>query len=104
MEVSCSNWEAWYDRMPGNEPTLHVVGTCTIPGGYSVRLERAEPQGINPAILLLNLIVKEPTESAPPMSGKEEVRYSEETRASYEQVAILPDGPTIPVREVSVRR
>jgi hypothetical protein len=35
-----------------------VTGKCTfLTDGYAVRLERAEPQGINPAILLLNRIV-----------------------------------------------
>lgn len=104
MDISCSNWKVWHDRMPGSEPTVHVVGICMVPGGYSVKLERAEPQGFNPSILLLNSIVEEPIGLASQDIREEEVRYTEKTRMSYTQVTILPDGPTIPVQEVSLRR
>lgn len=105
--LSCSNWQAWYDQMPGSKRTLHVMGTCGVPGGYSIKLERAEPQGINPDILLLNLIAEDLTPGDPnPLNIKEEeVRYREDTRTPYNQITILPDGPTISVQEVSsVRR
>ena len=97
----CRDWSAWHDHQPPGPPVLHVRGECEFPtAGYSVGLRRTEPQGINPKDLLLDLIVREPTGPAAEVITPLEARYSEETDVEYETVTILPDGGTVPVREV----
>jgi hypothetical protein len=99
----CSQWQATHDFMPGPQaPTLRVTGKCTFPtDGYSVRLKRAEPQGINPAILLLERVVSPPSGAAAQVVSEEVVSYSEETSFPYTDVMIQPDGPVIPVERVA---
>jgi hypothetical protein len=61
----------------------------------------AAPQGINPAILLLQKVVKPPTVI---VKTPETVNVDYTKRSSkpinYKQVTILPGGPTIPVQLV----
>jgi hypothetical protein len=98
IPYGCRDWEAWHDRMPGTQPTLYVRGWCTFPSeAYEVRLERHEPQGINPRDLLLDLIIREPSEPVPQVLTDKEVRYEEQTDSVYESVTILPNGPTVRV-------
>ncbi len=59
--TTCDNWYAWIDTQPVRPPKLMVVGDVSVPsGGYSVALEMRTPQGFNPSILLLDLIVTPP--------------------------------------------
>jgi hypothetical protein len=96
---TCRDWEAWHDRMPGAEPTLHVTGRCEFrTSGWTVRLERAVPQGINPRDLLLDLVVTPPTGPVADVVTEEEVRYDEQTDAEFGSVTIRPDGPTLTVK------
>jgi hypothetical protein len=38
-EASCSDWSAWYNRMPPNpDPRLHVRGSCQVPEGKRLTL------------------------------------------------------------------
>ena len=89
--------------MPGGPATLHVTATFSCPTpGYDLRLERQEPQGINPRDLLLRLTETKPTGAQPEVITPVSVEYREETDATYDTVSIVPDGPaSIPVREVS---
>jgi hypothetical protein len=97
----CSNWKAWQNRMPMAMPTINVVGTCTFPTpGYKAKLVKAVPQGFNPAILLLRLMI---TKSSGPIiqpTKKVEVRYTAKTGALFTHVTILPDGVTVKVQQV----
>jgi len=98
----CGDWHAWHDRMPGKRATLHVVGRCVFPtGGYAVSLELAEPQGINPRIYLLDLIVVPPTGPVTQVVTEVPVHYREVTDAVYSHVQILPENAVVPVQEVS---
>jgi hypothetical protein len=91
---TCERWYAYHDFMPGSPPTLHVGGSCTAPSnGYHFLLFRAEPQGINPKILLLRLMVEEP-EISNPVVTTYDVRFREDTDMRYDSVSILPDGPS----------
>lgn len=91
---TCENWYAHHDFMPGSPPTLHVGTTCTAPtNGYHFSLVRQEPQGVNPADLLLRLDVDE-SEFANEVVTTYEVHFSEDTEVRYDTVSILPDGPT----------
>ena len=54
------NWKAFEDRQPGpgRSPTLRVTGKVKISNtNQKPRLAEAVPQGINPTILFLDLIV-----------------------------------------------
>jgi hypothetical protein len=38
-EAQCSDWAAWYDRMPPDpDPRLHVRGSCRLPEGKQLTL------------------------------------------------------------------
>src|SRR5690606_1396719 len=61
-EVGDCNWMALHDLQSASAATLRVTGVCIMPTpGYTLTLERAEPQGVNPAILLLHLTIEPPT-------------------------------------------
>ena len=59
-----TEWRATINKMPPPPDVLHVRGQVTVPNpGVDVSLKRRVPQGINPAILLLNLVlVQQPGE------------------------------------------
>jgi len=98
----CGNWYARQDFMPGSTPTLRVTGRCTFgTPGYTVVLKRAEPQGINPRILILDKVVTPPTGIVTQVVTTIDVSYEEETSTKYEQVQIRPDGPIIDVEITS---
>ena len=97
----CADWKAWHDRQPGHPATLHVTGECTFnTSGYSVELRPASPQGINPKIYILDRIVHAPTGAVLQVITKVPVHYVEQSKAVYTEATILPDGVTVPVKEV----
>ena len=94
----CGDWYASHDHMPGSAKTLYVTGKCTFPTpGFTVELQPAVPQGINPKIYILNKIVHKPTGPIPDVLTTIDVRYEEKTDTEYDQVTILPDGVTVDV-------
>ena len=96
---ACSDWVAFHDHEPPGPATLRVSGTCRFGRtGYVVSLSRAEPQGVNPADLILDLRIEEPDIGAEVLN-EVEVRYEEVTDVEYDTVSIRP-GPTIPVQDV----
>ena len=98
----CRDWTAFVDLQPPGPSTLRVTGTCEFPtGGFSAELRRREPQGFDPRDLLREKIVQEPDGPATTVVTAIDLRYEEEANAGdFDTVTILPDGPTIPVREV----
>ncbi|HJQ30653.1 MAG TPA: hypothetical protein VJ866_00660 [Pyrinomonadaceae bacterium] len=98
----CTGWQAWHDHMPPGPATLHVTGRCTFPThGYKVTLKEAVPQGINPAILLLQKVVKPPTGPVIQTPEVVQVNFRKKTNFKYTHVTILPDGVTVKVKQVS---
>jgi hypothetical protein len=69
---------------------LSVTGEVTEPTtGWTVTLERTEPQGINPKILLLKLVEQPPTGSAGDIVTTHHVKYDENPPiGNYDQVSI----------------
>ena len=69
---------------------LCVSGDVTEPTtGWTVKLERANPQGINPKILLLKLVEVKPTGNAGDIVTTHHVKYDENpAQAEYTQVTI----------------
>lgn len=103
-ELKTKDWHASQDFMPGGPPTLNVTGTVVCPTtGYKAKLVRHSPQGINPTIYILDLIV------TPPAPGTAvdnvltdlHVQYHEDTRTKYSQVTILPENITVDVKITS---
>jgi hypothetical protein len=77
---------------------LKVHGTIKFPTtGYKVALKKQEPQGINPAILLLAKTVTDPTGVVADHITAVDVHFNEHTTVHYKEVQILPDGPTIKI-------
>jgi hypothetical protein len=98
----CKDWSAWHDRQPVEPATLHVVGKCNFTtSGYKVELKPASPQGINPKIYILQKIVTPPRGASNDVLTIVSVQYNEKTNAHYDQVLIVPDNVTVPVKEVS---
>jgi hypothetical protein len=78
---------------------LKVHGEFSFPTpGYKVHLKKKQPQGINPAILLLEKVVVVPTGIEPDHVVTVPVSFEEHTTAHYHEVEILPDGIKIKVK------
>ena len=98
---TCGKWTAIHDFMPPGPARLRVQGVCTFPTpGFKVTLKRHVPQGINPAILILDKTVKRPTGIEPQIVTKVDVKFEARTNTRYTGVTILPDGVQIKVKEV----
>jgi hypothetical protein len=97
----CHDWRAvQYFGRAGSGP-LTVTGACRVPTpGHSVELRRHVPQGTNPAVLLLDRVLIEPTNPAAQVITEVPVRYTEDADLLYETVTILPDGTSIPVKRI----
>lgn len=94
----CRGWNAVQHFGRAGTGPLTVTATCRVPtSGHSVELRRHVPQGINPADLLLDRVLIEPSGPTLPVITEVEVRYREPTDFPYKTVMILPDGPSLPV-------
>jgi hypothetical protein len=98
------SYEAWIDLMPGAHETLHVKGKVTVPTtGYKAELVEAVPQGINPTILLLRLVLTKPSGGAGDVVTTLDVTFSKQHAKQYKEVQIEEQGhpsKTVHVREV----
>jgi hypothetical protein len=77
---------------------LLVSAVCRARGGERLQLRRVEPQGINPADLLLELVVYRSPFPQDAASREVRVRHIDRN-TGYKTVTILPDGPTLPVEQ-----
>lgn len=97
-----NRWSAILDMMPPNPGRLTVSGSCTCPtGGYKAVLKKADPQGINPSILILELETVAPTGTVNQMVTTYDVSYVEAGSPEYAQVEIRPCGVTVSVEIAS---
>ena len=102
----CGEWTAQHDFMLGKPPTLHVSGKCCFPTtGWEATLQRHQPQGINPWILILDLVVTHHPLTGAPALTELDVDWTEETASPYSQVDIhvigaAAQGKLIDVEEV----
>lgn len=91
-----STWTAVHNETPHGSGCLKVKGEVQLPTpGFTLHLTKANPQGINPAILLLRLERKAPTGIEPQHVVTEPASFEENTHVPYKQVQIEPDGVTI---------
>lgn len=98
----CSAWKAWIDAEPPGR-RLHVQGNCVYPtGGWTITLEKASPQGINPAVLILRKVAKPPQGQATQQVTTYEPTYDQKLgpEENYETVTIIPDNISISVEVV----
>jgi hypothetical protein len=97
-----AKFKAWKNMMPPiHSVKLIVTGEVTCPTtGWKVRLVEARPQGINPAILILQLVAKKPGGIVNPVLTAVAVRFDKAKGGKYQQVTIRGGGPdfTIPVQ------
>jgi hypothetical protein len=100
-----NNWIAWEFGLRTKLRIVCVRGEVTLPSpGFTVSLDKAVPQGINPSQLILRLsIVKLPgiypqqITIQPAFWGEEE----DLTASNYDSVLIqLPDGNTVSINEI----
>jgi hypothetical protein len=99
----CSDWKAWIDEMPPGR-RLHVQGKCEYPtGGWKITLEKASPQGINPAVLIIRKVAKAPQGAATQQITTYEPKYEQKLGPDekYDQVTIVPDNVTVAVKVIS---
>ena len=100
-DSNCGKWSAIHDFMPPRPGRLNVTGECTFPTpGFKVALKKKQPQGINPAILILEKSVVTPTGIEPQILTVVPVEYHETTDYLYTEVEILPDATFIPIQNV----
>jgi hypothetical protein len=96
------NFTAWIDTQPVGPHKLIVHGKIEVnSGGWSARLTKAAPQGINPAIIILNLALTPPTGNVTQAFTMIEARFEESPPAHpYTQATIQAgsDTLTIPVK------
>ncbi|HYR21467.1 MAG TPA: hypothetical protein VEP30_00905 [Chthoniobacterales bacterium] len=94
--ISCKgaktrNWYAWINTMPPKPDDFHVTGEVRVgnPGVYAL-LTKKEPQGINPAILLLDLHLVQRPGIWPQVVSWVPARYDEiTTESDYTEVNIF---------------
>ena len=94
-------WSAVHNFFPPQPPRLRVTGEILVPSsGYTAKLKEHVPQGINRAILLLDLVLTEPPEASNPRFEYIQVEFEKQTSDRYTHVHILPHGPVIQVDRV----
>lgn len=102
MPAVQNTFKAELIRHDYNKCELRVTGDVTEPTtGWTVKLERANPQGINPKILLLKLVEIKPTGIAGDVVTTHHVKYDEDP-AQVEYTNVTIEGAfTIDVHHVT---
>lgn len=105
IPIDTSNWYAWIDLMPGATRALYVQGIVTMPTpGYDVKLVTASPQGINPAILILDLKITRKKGLFPQVVTEIPVRFEQTGSIAYQSVNVrIPGGSDIVLDVEEVR-
>lgn len=82
------DWTAIHDHMPGHDLTLTVSGTllCHTDGWVGTLHEL--PSGVNPKILLMELVMRPAIKGGNPVETTVTVSWSEATDFEYDQVTI----------------
>jgi len=102
IDARKDSFKAWIDYMPGGPPRLIVIGDVTTEPTVGVQLVKAVPQGINPTILILDLILTAGTGRGGTTPAVQPVRYEESPPAAiYTNVTIRSgtDSFAIPVTQ-----
>lgn len=86
-----ATWMAWINKMPPPPDALHVRGQVSVPNaGVDVFLYRKEPQGINPTVLLLDVVLVQRPGIWPQVVVTKPATYEEVGRdLNYATVSVL---------------
>lgn len=102
--MECKSWYAFADVRPPRPDFLHVCGTVTVGNpGIEPLLVEANPQGINPQILVLDLYEVQLPGVWPQVQTKKTVRFDkiiEEGDPDYKQVSIRQNGTQIALIDI----
>lgn len=96
--VDTSDWYAWVNKMPPGPASMHVTGVVQLPTpGFDVSLVPASPQGINPADLILDLVIQPRKGTWPDVITPASVRFDLSSYSgSFKTVLIRePDGDAV---------
>jgi hypothetical protein len=92
--------EALLDEEPPGR-RLHVKGKWVYPtAGWTISLEKATPQGVNPAVLILKKIAKAPKGQAAQRETPYEPTYDHKLvsgEPEYKTVTVMPDNVSIEI-------
>jgi hypothetical protein len=100
-----NNWIAWEFGLRTKLRIVCVRGEVTLPSpGFTVTLDKAVPQGINPSQLILRLSIVKLPGNYPQQITTQPAFYGEEedlTASNYDSVLIqLPNGNTVSINEI----
>jgi len=98
------DWYAWLDTMPPNPNGFHVTGSILVPHpGVKASLKDSVPQGFNPKILLLDLIVEAIPGYWPAVMTWINVRRDEVFEGNgYDSIQIFLKGQSIGGADVEI--
>lgn len=82
MGFSKDDFRAWYGAGADGGSEIMVAGKVTESDGGATALVRAEPQGINPLMLMLKLVIKpyDGGPNVPHIAFEHEIRYAEPSK------------------------
>lgn len=103
--INTKDWYSWNNLMPPKPDDFHVVGQVEVGNpGVIGELRYKSPQGVNPDIILLDLVLIQRPGIWPQMMSWIEVRYDKVMKsAHYTNATIFYDGAVIqeiPVHDV----
>ncbi len=99
--IKTRDWYAWNDLMPPRPDFFHIVGMVYVPNpGVELLLVPAEPQGINPDILLLDLHLIQKPGVWPRVFVWKQARYDQKITNGYKTADILYQGNSIATVDV----
>jgi hypothetical protein len=104
LDLTYEDWHAIHDHMG---KSLHIYGSCTVPGGgFAVGIESREKQGFNPRMLMLNFRITATGESPSDQTVDLKQPWIEEG-IDYNEVGFVlvggfsaPAPPTLPIEDV----
>ena len=90
-DLQSRDWYAWINRMPPPPDDFHVTGEVLVANpGVEPLLTPKEPQGINPKILLMDLLLCQKPGIWPQVLTWKAVRYDKvRPGVDYEQVQVF---------------
>ena len=98
--ITSTSWKAFIDLQPIQKTpggTLRVIGKVDTHNTNEAKLHKREPQGVNPAILLLEIIELDFV----PADNPQEVRYEEglNTTDQYSTIEIFVEDEKVAIIE-----
>jgi hypothetical protein len=87
--IESRDWYAWVDHQPPGPPVFHVVGEVLVANpGIQATLVYRIPQGINPRILLMDLVLVQLPGAWPQILTWKTVRY-DRINGNYDSVQVF---------------